>query len=51
LAAGFLAGIEGAISILPIVASYPVIEKIWLRRYVGQEAIEEHKALDPKERQ
>lgn len=50
LAAGFLAGIEGAISILPIVASYPVIEKIWLRRYVGQEAIEEHKALDPKEK-
>ena len=52
LAAGFLAGIEGAISILPVVASYPVIEKIWLRSYVGKNVVDEHLRMDtdaPKE--
>jgi predicted PurR-regulated permease PerM len=46
LAAGFLAGIEGAISILPVVASYPVIEKIWLRRYVGEDAVNKHLQME-----
>jgi predicted PurR-regulated permease PerM len=46
LAAGFLAGIEGAICILPLVASYQVIEKIWLRHYVGSEAVQRHQELD-----
>lgn len=42
LAAGLVAGIEGAIVILPIVASYPIIERIWLKRYVRDEALAEH---------
>ncbi len=46
LGAGYLAGVEGAISVLPLIASYPVIEKIWLKRYVGQEAVDEHERLD-----
>jgi predicted PurR-regulated permease PerM len=34
LAGVALAGILGAIVILPVVASYPIIEKIWLKRVV-----------------
>ena len=49
LSAGFLAGIEGAISILPVVASYPVIEKIWLRPFLGKNVIDEHHRMDDKE--
>ena len=51
LAAGFLAGIEGAISILPVVASYPVIEKIWLRPFLGETVVDEHHRMgnEPEE--
>lgn len=42
LVAAPLAGIAGALLVLPFVASYPVIEKIWLRRYLGDEVIETH---------
>lgn len=45
LAAGLAAGIEGAIAILPIVASYPVIERIWLRPYISPRALEVHREL------
>ncbi len=48
LSAGFLAGIEGAISILPVVASYPVIEKIWLRSYIGGDVVDEHDSMKDK---
>ena len=43
IAAGLLAGIEGAIAILPIIASYPIIERIWLKKVVGLATIAEHK--------
>lgn len=46
LAAGFLAGIEGAISILPVVASYPVIEKIWLKPFLGADVVDEHHRIE-----
>ncbi len=46
LAAGFLAGIEGAISILPVVASYPVIEKIWLKPFLGETVVDEHRRME-----
>lgn len=46
LAAGLWAGIEGAIAILPIVASYPIVERIWLRRYVRKETLSTHAALE-----
>ena len=51
LAAGFLAGIEGAISILPVVASYPVIEKIWLKPFLGETVVDEHHRMgnEPEE--
>ena len=46
VAAGTLAGIEGAIAVLPVVASYPIIERIWLRRYLGNETISEHAEIE-----
>jgi hypothetical protein len=42
IGAGLLAGVEGAIAILPVVASYPIIEKIWLKKVVRSQAISEH---------
>jgi predicted PurR-regulated permease PerM len=41
-----LGGILGAVLILPIVAAYPIIERIWLGNYLSQEVIEDHKALE-----
>lgn len=46
LIGGQIAGIAGMILALPIVASYPVIERIWLRRHVRPEAIEVHAVAD-----
>jgi predicted PurR-regulated permease PerM len=48
LVGGEIAGISGMILALPIVASYPVIEKYWLRRYVGSATIAEHQKQDVK---
>ncbi len=42
IAAWMIAGVEGAIAVLPIVASYPIVEKIWLKRFVGSETVAEH---------
>lgn len=42
LSAGLLAGVEGAVAILPIVASYPIFEKIWLKKVVRSQTIVEH---------
>jgi len=38
------AGIPGAIIMLPLLASYPIIERIWFARQVGKAAISEHSA-------
>ena len=40
--AGSLAGVVGAVVILPIVAAYPVFERHWLARKVPPEALEDH---------
>jgi predicted PurR-regulated permease PerM len=40
--AGSVAGVLGAIVILPIVASYPIIERIWLKERVGSKAVIQH---------
>lgn len=45
IAAGLLAGVEGAVAVLPVVASFPIIERIWLKRYVGSETVAEHAVL------
>ncbi len=49
LAGALLAGVTGAIVILPIVASYPIIERIWLRPLLEQDTIAKHEAIDELE--
>jgi predicted PurR-regulated permease PerM len=42
---GALFGLMGAILILPVVAAYPTIERIWLAEYLGKQVIADHGAL------
>jgi predicted PurR-regulated permease PerM len=42
---GTLQGILGAVLVLPLVAAYPIIERIWLKNYLGREVLADHKAL------
>ena len=49
LAAGLLGGVIGVIIVLPLVASYPIIEKTWLRPYLERDTVEEHKQIDREE--
>lgn len=44
-AGGTLQGALGAVLILPFVAAYPVIERIWLRRQLG-ETVELHRRIE-----
>lgn len=43
---GTLQGILGAILILPFVAAYPIIERLWLHAYLSDEVIRDHAALE-----
>jgi predicted PurR-regulated permease PerM len=45
LLGGSLFGLIGAILILPVVAAYPVVERIWLKDYLGTHVIADHGAL------
>ena len=49
LAAGMVAGVVGVIIILPIVASYPIVERLWLRPYLKRDTLEKHEEIDDKE--
>jgi predicted PurR-regulated permease PerM len=49
MAAGLVAGVVGAIAILPIVASYPIIERIWLRRHLEADTVIKHDQIDAEE--
>jgi len=42
---GVLQGILGAVLVLPLVAAYPIIERIWLRKYLGADVVTDHAAL------
>lgn len=42
VAGGLLAGVVGAIAALPIVAAYPVIERLWLARKLNPDAVKYH---------
>lgn len=46
LAGGILAGITGAILILPLVAIYPAVERIWLVEYIGRKVVAKHEATE-----
>lgn len=43
---GTLHGVLGAILVLPLVAAYPIIERIWLHEYLSTDVITEHTALE-----
>jgi len=42
-------GVVGAIAILPLIASYSVIEKIWLKPYLERATIKKHDEMEEKE--
>jgi predicted PurR-regulated permease PerM len=44
-----LAGVIGALLALPIAAMYPVVEDVWLRQYLGRDAVESHKRIAMEE--
>lgn len=46
LVGGTLQGLLGVILILPIVAAYPIIERIWLKEHLAPEVIRDHRALE-----
>ena len=45
LAGTTLQGLIGAVLVLPLVAAYPIIERIWLAGYLGSEVLKDHRAL------
>lgn len=42
---GQLAGVIGALLALPIAATYPIVERLWLREHLGDDTVEIHKRL------
>ena len=46
IAGATIGGILGAIAVLPIVASYPTIEEIWLGKYLGRTVVRKHKEVE-----
>ena len=42
---GTLQGILGAVLVLPLVAAYPIVERIWLHEYLSDEVLVDHSAL------
>jgi predicted PurR-regulated permease PerM len=49
MAAAMLAGIVGAIVVLPIVASYPIVERLWLKRRLEPDTVAKHERIDAEE--
>jgi predicted PurR-regulated permease PerM len=45
LAGTTLQGLIGAVLVLPLVAAYPIIERIWLASYLSPEVVKDHSAL------
>ena len=45
LAGTTLQGLIGAVLVLPLVAAYPIIERIWLVGYLAPEVVKDHNAL------
>lgn len=42
---GQLAGVMGALLALPVAATYPIVERLWLRNHLGEDTVEIHKRL------
>lgn len=48
-AGGALLGALGAVLILPFVAAYPVVERIWLREQLGADTLADHRRIETAE--
>jgi len=48
LAAGLAAGVVGVLIVLPLVACYPVVERMWLQPYLRRGTVQEHDRIDAK---
>jgi predicted PurR-regulated permease PerM len=46
---GILGGAIGVIIALPVAAAYPVAERVWLRKYLGDRVVDEHKKIEKEE--
>jgi predicted PurR-regulated permease PerM len=46
---GALQGIAGMVLILPLVAAYPIVERLWLRPLVGSDTVTDHQRLEHDE--
>lgn len=44
-----IGGIIGALLALPVVAAYPIVERIWLRKSLGTTVLTEHARLERQE--
>jgi predicted PurR-regulated permease PerM len=42
IAGGMVAGVIGAVAILPVVAAYPALESLWLSRQLEPEVVKDH---------
>lgn len=49
MAAALVAGVVGAIVILPIVACYPIVERIWLRPVLEPDTVVQHDRIEAEE--
>jgi predicted PurR-regulated permease PerM len=45
-AAAAIAGVVGAVLVLPIVAAIPIIERDWFQNAIGEDAVEDHAELE-----
>ena len=43
---GALYGAVGAVLILPFVAAYPIVERVWLRRHLPEDTVKRHERLE-----
>ncbi|MDB6174953.1 MAG: hypothetical protein JWL59_4264 [Chthoniobacteraceae bacterium] len=49
MAGGLVGGVIGAIVILPVIASYPIIERIWLQPHLEPDTVAKHEEIEEKE--
>jgi predicted PurR-regulated permease PerM len=48
-AGGVLQGVAGAVLILPFVAAYPIVERLWLREHLPDDTVPVHEAIEEEE--
>lgn len=46
---GALQGIAGMVLVLPLIAAYPIVERLWLRPLVGSDTVTDHQRLEHDE--